>query len=427
MSFSLLPIETVGAILSFVPDPQTIFRFACTCHDYSTFVSGNETLWRNLYRHNWKRVGKLPIRRNSWRNSCVLRCQFDVMAAQLVNRMANSMCARRDKQQRNSLLAVAVFWHPDDNTWSNLMRLGVNVLEACLKMHTRVVSDLLMASFRDKCIAYVAATAAYHLELANCFKECFGLYQNPFVDDDELMEQYAIRITMSSLTMEEFLAAGGGASVEREVTHQLDSIASALLARLEAAKISTNDTTLAVGELCKIFFTDLGMRSNMFVFRHILLHRALRHKTGTHITNAVILKSICRRVGIQVDILCYRKFILLGVPSKTLSGYDCFFNVMAHDSFSPTKCRVMAERIGYDWHSIVNSARSSFDVLQLFVKTQLQLAAPFLEKSHLLFHVRSTLIWRSILTEHESILDPPKVTYVPCLDLAGSLDDGAQI
>ena len=428
-------MEAIGTILSFVSDPRTLCRFACTCQDYAGFVSESDSLWKNLYLHFWKR-GKRPEQHRTtllWRNSCVLRYQHDALAAMYLNRMANSiLCARQQDDDTGTLLAVAQVWVPDDDTWLDLMELGVDVLESCLRMHRNVAADLLASSFRDKCVAYVAAMAAYHLELASCFHECHGLYQNPLFDDDELVEKYAILIMKSHLTMDEFLSTGCGAStIERQVTVQLDDIASMLLARLDAAEISvSDDRTAAMTVLSKLYFCELGFQDSMFAFRHVLLDRALQHKNGNPMTNAIILKSICRRVGIRVDIICYRKFMLLGVPSTTLPGgepYDQFFNVMTHHSISPAECQAIAERIGYDWRSVLHAARSSYEVLHALVDIQLLTIAPYREKSNLFFQVRNTLTWRAFLPMLNSILSPPNIPYEPCPELAGQLDDGAQI
>jgi hypothetical protein len=71
--------------------------------------------------------------------------------------------ARSYQQDATSILSMVPLWNPsDDVCWRELMELGVDVLEMCLRMHQASVGKLATTSpFVIKIEAYLSAIAAF--------------------------------------------------------------------------------------------------------------------------------------------------------------------------------------------------------------------------------------------------------------------------
>mmetsp|Transcript_1223 Transcript_1223/g.2256 ORF Transcript_1223/g.2256 Transcript_1223/m.2256 type:complete len:128 (-) Transcript_1223:71-454(-) len=67
------------------------------------------------------------------------------------------------QQDATSILSMVPLWNPsDDVCWRELMELGVDVLEMCLRMHQASVGKLATTSpFVIKIEAYLSAIAAF--------------------------------------------------------------------------------------------------------------------------------------------------------------------------------------------------------------------------------------------------------------------------
>lgn len=162
---------------------------------------------------------------------------------------------REYRDDATSVLSLVPLWNPsDEDSWSDLMEMGVNGLEQCLRIYQADVADLTKASFQTKIQAYVAAVAAHHLEIADCFHEFHSLRQQQDIGDDLLHERYAILIMKSHLTLAEFLE--GAASVEKQVTNDLDAIAATVLTRMDSTNISLTDRSTVVSLLMKILYDE---------------------------------------------------------------------------------------------------------------------------------------------------------------------------
>lgn len=422
MSFSGFPIEVVGVILSFVNEPETLCAISCTSRQHASFVQENDaTLWKDLYHHRWKR-GQYPHETILWRDACRVRSRKDALAIRYVNNLSANMSLYREDTR--SVLALAPVWEPDEDTWSVLMQLGVDVLECCLRMYQHVMADLSTASFRDKCTAYVSALSAYHLELAECFHE-FHTLGKQTIDQDVLLEKYAILIAKGHQTMNEFLAQQGATSVESEVTKQLDVLAAAFQARLDSATISNSDSDAAVSLLTEhLAFGEWGFRvtgngTSSNSHKEVLVNHVLCEKASDSLTMAILLKSICRRVGIQVDVIHHRGRTLLGIPDENTSNpYEVLFN-MTHEFISPEDCRKI----------VAMHDRSQCTPLLLTQTLIVKLNCRFQSTKERSLLPRNNGLWRAVLPTHpfsiqDPFVDPSEIAYEACPELAVHMDGG---
>lgn len=136
------------SIFSHISDPRSLCCVASTCQEYHTLVNENDaTIWKALYQYWWKR-GRRP-QAPVWKEFCRARFQRDEQAARHLAEMVTSMIEY--PQDATSILSLVPLWNPsDDVCWRELMELGVDVLEMCLRMYQASVAKLATTSICDQ-------------------------------------------------------------------------------------------------------------------------------------------------------------------------------------------------------------------------------------------------------------------------------------
>lgn len=79
-------------------------------------------------------------------------------------------------------------------------------------------------------------------------------------------------------------------------------------------------------------------------YKETLLNHVLRDKTGSSLTIAQLLKFVCRRIGIQVDVIRTSIGAFLGVtPETPADPYEIVFNMEA-ERLSPKDCEELTSQ-----------------------------------------------------------------------------------
>lgn len=147
----------------------------------------------------------------------------------------------------------------------------------------------------------------------------------------------------------------GAANAELEACAQLDSLAARLSARLgplEAEQHLRPDVDV-VSELAKMLFTEDGWHqpANYYDVSNSRLDRVLAARAGIPISLSVVFAAVCRRCGIELDMIGLPGHFLLATRAQPASGAGRVFVDAYHGGnlLQLDECRDIVARYGLEW------------------------------------------------------------------------------
>jgi regulator of sirC expression with transglutaminase-like and TPR domain len=276
MGFQDLPSPLIIHILSYVDDHVELCNVECTCK-YLQSLSKTKTLWDGLCQKRWT-CHRSP-RAN--KQEYIRRHGIDAITVQVIHKIAT---------------------HPEDKADELLkcVAFGKEGFDCCVKM----LSYSIFASSQARTLGVAAQDLLSLLWIYCAFEYTFDLIHERVMVQDEgtKLEECAIAVNTVFFDAFRFLKDEAICGTEEDISEHLNLIGNSIQEKC-------SDSTSVRGKLDmvhQVFFEELHFRGNVqdyYDYNNSLLHSCLMQKKGIPLTLAILYKCICRRLGINVDII----------------------------------------------------------------------------------------------------------------------------
>jgi regulator of sirC expression with transglutaminase-like and TPR domain len=356
-SLQHLPSPLLGVILSYVPDPETICNVAATCKDFRA-ATRDAALWERLHRHRWVAcpspedcLTMADYQQRHQLDASALKCidSLQTSANHLVMLYAVTHIMSSGGKVVDSLCKV---WKENskqdhhDTTASSLVHL-LHYLSVCESLMELLANDSNKEGHQDAD--------------ERQFEECAILTSKMFfpLDKDNL---------------------GADTDESQSIRDQLDQIAQTIQSQFRSPHMHLEDKLSVVH---KILFTEMkfstathnedddddddSREQNHHHGDNSLLHTALKQRQDVSpLILAILYKCICRRVGIQVEIVGLPGDNLVCLPQlnnrnlvdvcdhgRLLTFHDCELRfqethripIMASTALKPKSTQLVVQRV----------------------------------------------------------------------------------